>query len=70
MSELLTADQAAKRLAVARRTLYRWHERREFCAVELPGRTLRWRASDIEALIAPATHNEAMRRAKASEGVR
>jgi len=49
---LLTASQVAKRLAVAVRTPYKWHERGELPAVVLPGRTLRWRSADIDALIA------------------
>lgn len=58
--ELLTAAQAAKRLAVSKRTLYRWSER-NLPVVTLLGRTKRWRAADIEALISTGKQGQVER---------
>lgn len=52
--EWLTATEAAALLPkVSARTLHRWVERGDLSAARLPGGHLRFRRSDVEALLQP-----------------
>lgn len=58
LDELLTADQAAERAGVTRRTISRWAESERLpTALRLPGDkgARLFRPSDIDAIISPAT---------------
>lgn len=52
IEKLMTAVAVAQRLLVKRKTPYEWHRRGLLKAIRLPGGGLRWRESDVEALIA------------------
>jgi predicted DNA-binding transcriptional regulator AlpA len=51
MSEFLPITRVAERYATTKHSIYRWmREERGFPApIRLPGETLRWRPSDLEA---------------------
>lgn len=49
---LLTSAEVAKRFRVGRSAVVRWVEKGQIEAVRTPGGHLRFRAADIEALIA------------------
>ena len=50
MNPLLTIDDVAERLNVAKQTVYAWrHEGKGPPAIQLEGRLLRYRPEDIEA---------------------
>jgi excisionase family DNA binding protein len=54
---LLTAREVAELLGVSAETVLRWTRRGELPAIRLPGRAIRYRATDLDAwLLARITH--------------
>lgn len=51
MTEFLPITRVAERYATTKHSIYRWmREERDFPApIRLPGKTLRWRLSEVEA---------------------
>lgn len=52
--DLMTTGEVAATFNVGTSTVRRWHEKGLLVAIELPSKQLRFRRSDVEALLAPA----------------
>lgn len=52
---LLTKQQVADRLQISLRTLERWKDQGILVPVEFPGRNVRYRVKDVDALAADAS---------------
>lgn len=57
LPDLMTADEVAKAFRVSDQTVYRWGETGKLDQIRI-GKTIRFRRSDVEALLAPATDAE------------
>ena len=57
-ADLVSVSTAAQELGVSRASIYRWIRRGDVCAVRVGPYTLRLRAEDVDALVAPLTHDQ------------
>lgn len=51
--DLLKTAEVAALCRVTPKTVWSWHKRGELVGIELPGRELRFRREDVEALLSP-----------------
>lgn len=51
LRSVLTADEVAEEFRITAETVYRWAREGELKALDLPGRVVRFRREDIEAIL-------------------
>ena len=57
--DLLKTSEVAALCRVTAKTVWSWHRQGKLVGIELPGRSLRFRREDVEALLSPTADEPA-----------